>query len=134
MRLCVMSQISNPKMHNYRELKIWQKSIDLAVDIYKMTSKFPKEEMYGLTSQLRRAGVSIASNIAEGAYRNSDKEFVHSFGISNGSAAEVDTQLEIAQRLGLIVTDDYAQIADEMAQIQKMNYKLQETLKRNFTN
>jgi four helix bundle protein len=78
-------------MHRYKELKVWQESVELAVDIYKITKKFPDEELYGLTSQLRRAGVSVSSNIAEGAGRGTDGEFKHFLGISNGSACEIET-------------------------------------------
>lgn len=84
---------------NYRDLLIWQKGMDLVKAVYQLTSSFPKEEIYGLTSQLRRAAVSVPSNIAEGHSRNSDKEFNRFLNISLGSLAEVDTQLEIAKQL-----------------------------------
>ena len=76
-------------MHNFKELKFWQKSIYLSVLIYKHTASFPSEEKFGLVSQLRRASVSIASNIAEGASRESIKEFLYFLTISNGSAFEI---------------------------------------------
>ncbi len=83
----------------HKDLKAWQESMDLVVIIYKLTSKFPDEEKYGLTSQLRRASVSIPSNIAEGSARKGNKEFLQFLYIALGSLAELDTQLEIAQRL-----------------------------------
>jgi len=74
-------------MNNYKELKIWQKSVDLAVHVYEITKSFPKEEIYGLTSQLRRSAISISSNIAEGAGRNTKKDFSNFLGISYGLRA-----------------------------------------------
>jgi four helix bundle protein len=79
-------------MHNLKELKIWNKATDLTVDVYKATFGFPSDERYGLTSQIRRAVVSISSNIAEGAGRNSNKEFANFMGIANGSSYELETQ------------------------------------------
>lgn len=117
-------------MHNLKELKIWQKAVELATEIYRLTADFPQEERYGLTSQIRRSVVSISSNIAEGAGRNSEKEFVQFLSISNGSAYELQTQLIISKNLGLVATslDD---ILDQIDQIQKMNYSLQQKLTRN---
>lgn len=89
-------------MHNIKELKIWNRAIDLTVEVYRATDNFPKQEMYGLTSQIRRSAVSIPSNIAEGAGRNSDNEFKHFLGIASGSSYELQTQLIISNRLNLI--------------------------------
>lgn len=106
--------------HNVKELKIWQKAIDLTVDTYKATAHFPSEEKYGLTSQIRRSAVSIPSNIAEGAGRNTDKEFLHFLGISNGSSFELMTQLIVANRLELISDDQTNDLLNEIDEIQKM--------------
>lgn len=106
--------------HNVKELKIWQKAIDLTIDVYKVTGQFPPEEKYGLTSQIRRAAVSIPSNIAEGAGRNSDKEFLHFLGISNGSSFELMTQLTIANRLDLIDEVQTNTLMNDINEIQKM--------------
>ena len=111
-------------MHNIKELKIWNRSIDLTVEIYKATNCFPKAETYGLTSQIRRAAVSIPSNIAEGGGRNSSNEFNHFLGIANGSSFELQTQLIIAQRLNLIEENSVDPILKELDELQKMNYKL----------
>ncbi|MBS1556442.1 MAG: four helix bundle protein [Bacteroidetes bacterium] len=116
-------------MHNLKELKIWHKAIELTTEVYRLTAEFPKEEKYGLTSQVRRAAVSIPSNIAEGAGRNSDKEFVHFLGISNGSSYELQTQLIISKNLDLIINTE--NILDQINQIQKMNYSLQQKLNQN---
>ena len=84
----------------YADLEVWNLAMDFAVKIYQMTNRFPREEMYGLTSQVRRAAVSIASNIAEGKGRASDREFVQFLCHARGSLFEVETQLRIAQQLG----------------------------------
>ena len=87
-------------MRNYRELHAWQVSFSLARQIYEVTATFPREEMFGLTSQLRRAAVSLPSNLAEGAGRASKKEFVQFVHIARGSLNEMETQLLLAQELG----------------------------------
>jgi four helix bundle protein len=89
-------------VRNYTDLIAWQKSMDLVVEVYKATRGFPKDEQYGLTSQLRRAVVSVPSNIAEGQGRWSEREFVHSLSIAHGSLREAETQLLIAERLGYV--------------------------------
>lgn len=89
-------------MNNLKELKIWNKAIDLAVDVYKATSTYPSDERFGLTSQSRRAAVSNPSNIAEGAGRNSPKECNNFLGIANGSFYELQTQLVIANKLTIL--------------------------------
>lgn len=86
-------------IESFRQLIVWQKAMDLVVELYVLTEKFPKEEMYGLTSQMRRAGVSIPSNIAEGRSRGSRKEFRQFLLVAYGSGGELETQIEIAKRL-----------------------------------
>lgn len=116
-------------MNNYKELIVWQKSVDLAVKIYEVTKDFPREELYGLTSQIRRSAVSIPSNIAEGAGRNSKKDFNNFLGISNGSSCELDTQLIIAQRINFINQSLQESLQQEINEIQKMNWSLKRSLK-----
>lgn len=111
-------------MHNFQELKIWQKSMKVVEDVYQISSHFPKEEKFGLTSQIRRSSVSIASNIAEGAGRNTNGEFNNFLGIANGSANELLTQLILSKRLGLVSKSNVDSILIELEEIQKMNYKL----------
>src|ERR1017187_11026532 len=110
-------------MHNYKQLNVWAKALDLVVDIYKTTFYFPTEEKYGLISQMRKCAVSIPSNIAEGAGRNSDKEFCHFLSVANGSSYELETQVIVANRLELC--EDLCQ---QLNEIQKMNYSLQQRL------
>jgi four helix bundle protein len=85
---------------SYRDLLVWQRSVQMSVAIYKLTANFPKEETYGLSNQLRRAGISVASNIAEGYARNSTGEYKQFLGMARGSNSEVQTQLVIARELG----------------------------------
>ena len=89
-------------MHNYNNLQIWQQAMDLVEDIYKLTASFPTEEKFGIVSQMTRAAVSIPSNIAEGAGRNSDKDFAHFISIAIGSLYELNTQIVLSERLGYI--------------------------------
>ena len=89
-------------MHNYNNLQIWQQAMDLVEEIYKLTASFPIEEKFGLVSQMTRAAVSIPSNIAEGAGRNSDKDFAHFISIAIGSLYELNTQIVLSERLGYI--------------------------------
>jgi four helix bundle protein len=115
-------------MSYYKNLHIWQKSMDLVDNIYTITKNFPKEEIYGLTNQIRRSAISIPSNIAEGAGRNSDAQFSNFLSFSNGSTLELDTQLIISNRQGYISETDLMEISLLIEDIQKMNYKLQTKL------
>jgi four helix bundle protein len=118
-------------MHNIKELKIWNKAIDLTVDVYKATEKFPKEETYGLTSQIRRAAVSIPSNISEGAGRNSNNEFRHFLSIANGSSYELQTQIVISNKLALLTEETTQVLLNQIDEIQKMNHSFQKTINSN---
>ena len=118
--------------HEYRKLKIWQKSMDLSVLIYKTTGQFPKDEIYALVSQLKRAVVSIPSNIAEGSGRNTDKEFIQFLFITYGSSCELDTQIELSKRLNFISEEEYNSITSEINEIQKMIFKLRDKLLNNL--
>lgn len=117
-------------MHNIKELKIWNKAIELAFEVYELTSRFPSDEKFGLISQTRRCAVSISSNISEGAGRNSAGEFKQFLGIANGSSYELQTQLIIANKLGFLEIEETDKILDKIDEIQKMNYKLQVSLNK----
>jgi len=115
-------------MNYFKELKVWQKAIDLVTETYTKSQDFPKEELYGLTSQIRRSAVSIPSNIAEGCGRKTDKDFANFLGISLGSAFELETQLIIAKNLNFMNSDDFKILENEIHHIQNMIIKLQSTL------
>ena len=121
-------------MNNLKELKIWNKAIDLTVDVYKATSNFPTDERFGLISQLRRAVVSISSNIAEGAGRNSTKEFNNFLGMANGSSFELHTQLVIANRLGMLTVETLEPLLAQIDELQKMTYGFQQMLDKKINN
>ena len=107
-------------MHNFRELKIWQRSIEFVVEVYELVKQFPVDERYGLTSQLKRCSVSIPSNISEGAGRNTNAQFKHFLEYSMGSCNEAITQLELAFRLNFITEAQRNKTVDEAYQIYKM--------------
>lgn len=115
-------------MHDLNKLRIWVKSIELTNKVYKLTKRFPDEEKFGLISQIRRCSVSISSNIAEGAGRESVKEFKYFLSIANGSSFELYTQLIIALELNYIEKKDFEIIVDNIDEIQKMNFNLQRKL------
>ncbi len=114
-------------MKNYKDLEVWKESMNLVVNIYELTKAFPSEEKYGLTSQIRRAAVSIPSNIAEGSGRKGTKELIQFLHISLGSLAELETQVEIAFRLDYISEKD--QIQNKVIFIRSMLSNLIKSLK-----
>jgi four helix bundle protein len=107
-------------MHNYKELKVWQESMNLAKDIFTLTKSFPTEEKYGLISQMNRCSISIPSNIAEGAGRNSEKEFNQFLGIALGSAFELETQLLLSNDFNYINKEQSELLTQKVCKIQKM--------------
>ncbi len=113
-------------MNNFRDLKVWQKSVNLAKIIYDQTAEFPTSERYGLISQMQRAAVSISSNIAEGSGRQTKPDFKHFLSIALGSSYELENQTIIAQRLGYI--NDIDTLILEIQEIQKMIYSLRSRL------
>lgn len=115
--------------HDYRKLKVWESAIELAVKIYSCTKDFPNHELYGLISQMKRSSVSISSNIAEGAGRNSNKSFSQFLSISYGSACELETQVIIASKLNYLTNELREALLEDIQTIQKMIYKLINTLK-----
>lgn len=106
--------------HFYKDLIVWQRSIELIIEIYRLTKQFPKEEKYGLASQMERAAVSTASNIAEGYNRQHLGEYVHFLSISFGSCAELDTQITVAQKLPHLLRLDYTRAIQLLGEVSKM--------------
>ncbi len=119
---------------SYRDLIAWQKAIQLVTDIYKVTRQFPKEEIYGLTSQLRRAAVSIPSNIAEGQSRLSKPEFRNFLSHARGSLVEVETQLLIAQNLGYLTKPVADQLLNQTTEVARILNGLLNTLRTTTEN
>ncbi len=108
--------------HNYKELQVWKASMELVTESYKITSTFPKEETFGLVSQMRRASVSIVSNIAEGYGRGTNAQLLHFLDISQGSAYELETQYHVARNLNFIQQEQFELIVNRIISIQKMAY------------
>ncbi|WP_373523261.1 four helix bundle protein [Aquiflexum sp.] len=117
--------------HNFKNLKVWQKSVDLAVKVYQMTGTFPSEEKFGMTSQMRRSSVSIPSNVAEGSARNSSKAFTNCLDISLGESFELETQTIIANRVGLLDQDQFDDLNQDLDEIQKMIIGFKATVESN---
>jgi four helix bundle protein len=117
-------------MNKFRELLIWQKGMDLAEEVYAITKGFPVDERYGLQSQIRRCAVSIASNIAEGAGRNSGKEFMHFLSIALGSSFELETQLLLADKFEYIPKGKAEEVIGRIQEVQKMLNGLQKSIIR----
>ena len=105
---------------SYKDLKVWQKSLDLVTDVYQLTRSFPRDEMYGMVAQMRRAAVSVSSNIAEGKGRSSDKEFVVFLCHARGSLLELETQALIASRLGYVDDAGRRSLESQAAEVGKV--------------
>jgi four helix bundle protein len=118
-------------MHNFRELKIWKNAIEVSVEIYQLVIQFPQIEKYNLSSQMRKSAVSIPSNIAEGAGRTTDKDFVRFFGIAFGSSFELHTQIIISYKLKLISDIDFKTLDNSLDEIEKMIWGFQKKLLSN---
>lgn len=112
----------------HKDLEVWKLSMDLVEHIYKLMKKLPEDEKYGLISQIKRSSISIPSNIAEGAARGTTKEFIRFLDIATGSLSELETQLELTERLGYVKDNEI--LIDEIETISKMLYKLKLSLKR----
>lgn len=116
-------------MHRYKELEVWKQSRSFCKIIYVITTQFPADEKFGLVSQLRRAGVSIPSNIAEGASRNSNKDFSRFIEIAIGSCYEIETQLILATDIGFLKEKETTEALEKLSRIIKMLSKFKGTLK-----
>lgn len=117
-------------MHNFERLIFWQKSVELAKEVYIICADLPKDEKFGLISQIKRSAVSVPSNIAEGAGRNSDREFYHFLGIANASSFELQTQLILTRELGLLNVEKVNSLISNLNEIQKMIYSFKSNLKK----
>ena len=116
-------------MKDFRQLKVWEKSHQLALAVYKATKELPKEELYGLTSQMRRAAMSIPTNIAEGCGRNTDAEFARFLQIAMGSASETEYQLLLSHDLGFLNKEQYDRLNLDVTEVKRMLASLLKTLR-----
>jgi four helix bundle protein len=107
-------------MRNYRDLQVWGKAHNLTVELYRLSREFPREETYGLTSQLRRSAVSIGSNLAEGCGRRTSTELARFVRVALGSASELDYQLLLCRDLGFMKNDDFERTASDLTEVRKM--------------
>ncbi len=127
----------NKPLYNFKELIVWQKSVDLAVKIYQITSLFPSEERFVLSSQMNRSGISISSNIAEGYQRSTSKDYLNFPKIAKGSLAELETQIIIANKLNLISKERYNEVVSDVVEIEKILgsiiFKIKNKLKNSST-
>ena len=117
-------------MKDFRTLKVWQKAHQFALAVYKTTKDFPREELYGLTSQIRRSSMSIPTNIAEGSGRFTDKDFARFLQISMGSASEAEYQLLLARDLGFMDDDHYTTLHNQVEEIKRILASFLKTLRR----
>ena len=119
-------------MHNFEKLKIWQKAMDITVEVYKISALLPTDERFNLIHQIKKCAVSIPSNIAEGSGRNHNKEFIQFLGIANGFTFELITQLILAKRLNLIDEKIIQPIINQLVEVSNMNFSFQKTLNSNI--
>ena len=117
-------------MKTHHDLDVWKKSIALVTEIYKVTESFPKSELYGLTSQIRRCAVSVPSNISEGAARTSLKEFSHFLSITLGSIAELETQLIISKNLDYLTKSQFEKLISDLVSIRRMTLGLKKSINK----
>jgi four helix bundle protein len=121
---CVAQPITS-----YRDLIVWRRAVDLAISVYALTEHFPRTEQFGLTAQMRRAAVSIASNIAEGRHRGSRRDFVHFLHIARGSGAELETQITIAMNLAHTKRNDFGETLKYLSETMRMLHVMIQKLK-----
>ena len=121
-------------LKNYRELIVWQKSYQLCIQIYKITKDFPKEEKFGLTSQIRRAAVSVPSNIAEGYERRTTPDYIRALYVAYGSHCELETQILLSGDLGYIKVEDMKKLREDIGEVERMLKALIKSLERKVSN
>jgi four helix bundle protein len=120
-------------LKNYKELVVWQKSYQLCIETYRITKGFPKEERFGLTSQTRRAAISIPSNIAEGYGRKTTREYVHTLYVAYGSTCELETQVMLSRDLGFMTAEDMKRLQEGIGEIERMLKALIKSLEKKLS-
>ncbi len=121
------------KIKSFKDLRVWQKGIEIVIDAYALTKKFPKEELYSLTTQIKRSAVSIPSNIAEGQGRNSTKDFLRYISIAYGSLLELETQVSISEMLGYLSGNETRFLLEKCAEVGRLVNGLRNSLERKIT-
>jgi len=116
-------------MQSHKELGVWKKALELTIDVYRITECFPSREMYGLSSQMRRAAVSVASNIAEGRRRGTDADFLHFLRMAHGSTAELETQLDICKELSFCTPEEHEALCTKLNEVGKMLHGMMKKLR-----
>ena len=129
----MFSRLAISDMETHKDLRVWQQSIELVTSIYMITKTFPKEEMFGLVSQMRRAAVSVPSNIAEGYARGTDRENLHFLRISSGSMSEVETQLLLSLNLGYLSQESYDELSENLTSVWKQLNALISSIKKRLS-
>jgi four helix bundle protein len=119
---------------SYQDLLVWQKGLELCISVYQACSSFPRSELYALADQMKRASVSISSNIAEGQARQHVAEFLHFLSVANGSLAELDTQRIVAERLNFLTQETSSSLEQRITEIRKMLYVLMNRLRQKTEN
>ena len=120
-------------METHKDLRVWQQSIEMVTSIYLMTKAFPKDELFGLVSQMRRAAVSVPSNIAEGYARGTDREKLHFLRISSGSMSEIETQLMLSLNLGYVSQEAFDELSEKVTSLWKQLNALVSSLKKRLS-
>lgn len=120
-------------IRSYRDLVVWQKGMDLTVEVYRLTRSFPASERFGLVSQIQRAASSVPSNIAEGHSRNTRGDYRRGISIARGSVGELETRLELARRLGYVNTDAYRSVSERVSEVGRMLTALSKRLGSRIT-
>ena len=116
------------EIRSYRDLIVWQKSVEMVVVVYKTTKKFPSSEQFGITSQIQRSAVSVPANIAEGYGRNTRKEYVYFLRIAHGSLSELETLLTISQKLSYCTAQEYSTLEKRTSEVARMLYALRKSI------
>ncbi|MCR4965696.1 MAG: four helix bundle protein [Bacteroidales bacterium] len=116
------------KIQSYKELIVWQKAMDMVANVYKLTQDLPKEELFALTSQIRRAAISVPSNIAEGYGRQSKKEYLHFLSVANGSVCEIETQLLLCAKIGYLSEESIKETLQTLSEIGKMIFSIRQKI------
>lgn len=127
---CEMSDVRTNPIKSHRDLIVWQKAMDLVTNVYRLTEHFPKFELYGLTSQIRRAAASVPANIAEGQGRRLPGEFLQFLANARGSLQELDTHLEIAVRLSMISKENHVALMEQLVEVRMLLNGLMRSIRR----